>query len=90
MVSTYLRSLILALLFLTGTGGLLTSALAGESDPVVASVSGEPIRLSYVYQHIEALPLGDQIDVRDQLNDLPNRLLRKRCCFSTRYRRISS
>ena len=81
MVSTYLRSLILALLFLTGTGGLLTSALAGESDPVVASVSGEPIRLSYVYQHIEALPLGDQIDVRDQLERFTESVIKEEVLF---------
>ncbi len=81
MVSTYLRSLILGLLFLTGTGGLLTIALAGESDPVVASVSGEPIRLSYVYQHIEALPLGDQIDVRDQLERFTESVIKEEVLF---------
>ena len=81
MISTYLRSLILALLFLTGAGGLLTNALAGEPDPVVARVASEPIRLSYVYQHIEALPLGDQIDVRDQLERFTESVIKEQMLF---------
>jgi hypothetical protein len=71
----------LALSFLTGAGGLLTNALAGESDPVVARVSGKPIRLSYVYQHIEALPLGDQIDVRDQLDRFTESVIKQEILF---------
>jgi len=41
---------------------------AEEQDPIVAKVNGHEIRLSYVYQKIESLSLGDQIGVRKQLD----------------------
>ena len=81
MDSAYLRSLMLALSVLTAASGLLTNALAGESDPVVARIAGKPIRLSYVYQHIEALPLGDQIDVRDQLDRFTESVIKQEILF---------
>lgn len=66
---------------MTMIGGSLANALAGESDPVVASVDQVPIRLSYVYQHIEALPLGDQIDVRDQLDRFTESVIKQEMLF---------
>ncbi len=82
MVSAYLKSLALTLSLLTVVAGsLLANDIVAESDPVVARVASEPIRLSYVYQHIEALPLGDQIDVRDQLERFTESVVKQEMLF---------
>lgn len=79
MANTYLKSYALTLSLMAG--GLSTNAFANESDPVVARVDGTPIRLSYVYQHIESLPLGDQIDVRDQLDRFTESVIQEQLLF---------
>ena len=76
-----IKFLAIPLSLLIVSGGLLTNALANESDPVVASVDSVPIRLSYVYQHIEALSLGDQIDVRDQLDRFTESVIKQEILF---------
>lgn len=38
-----------------------------QSDPVVASINDHKIYLSYIYQQIESLPLGEQVAIRDRL-----------------------
>ena len=43
------------------------SSRAQAADPVVAKVNQHAIHLSYVYQKIESLPLGEQIDIRQQI-----------------------
>ena len=52
-------------------------------DPVVAKVNDHEIRLSYVYQQIEALALGDQIDVRDQINRFVDSVVQEELLFQS-------
>ena len=52
-----------------------------ESDPVVARVNDHEIHLSAVYESIESLPLGDQIDVRDQLERFIDSVVREEVLF---------
>ncbi|MEM7251310.1 MAG: peptidylprolyl isomerase [Pseudomonadota bacterium] len=56
------------------------SALA-EDDPLIASVNGNEIRLSYVYQQIEGMPLGDQLAVRSQLDQFSESIVREEVLF---------
>ena len=88
MYIAYKISLSLTLSLMIVTGGLLANAFAGESDPVVASVDSVPIRLSYVYQHIEALSLGDQIDVRDQLDRFTESVIQEEILFQYALRQL--
>ena len=88
MYTTYIKPLVLALSLLTVIGAPFASAFADESDPVVASVGGVPIRLSYVYRHIEALPLGDQIDVRDQFDRFTESVIQEEVLFQFGLRRL--
>jgi len=39
-----------------------------QSDPVIATINGHKIQLSYIYQQIESLPLGEQVAIREQLD----------------------
>ncbi len=77
----YIKFLALTASLMIATGGLSANAFADESDPVVASVDNVPIRLSYVYQHIEALSLGDQIDVREQLDRFTESVIQEEVLF---------
>jgi len=52
-----------------------------DSDPVVARVNDHEIHLSAVYESIESLPLGDQIDVRDQLERFIDSVVREEVLF---------
>ena len=45
----------------------LGAAVAAD-DPRVAVVNGHDIRLSYVYEQIESLPLGEQIVIRERFD----------------------
>ncbi|MFQ5545737.1 MAG: peptidylprolyl isomerase [Acidiferrobacterales bacterium] len=76
-----MKSFAIALLLLVPIGIPVADAFADASDPVVATVNDLPIRLSYVYQHIEALPLGDQIDVRDQLDRFTESVIQEEVLF---------
>ena len=86
--TTYMKSCAFALLLLVLVGIPVAKAFADEPDPVVATVNGVPIRLSYVYEHIEALPLGDQIDVRDQLNRFTESVIQEDVLFQFGLRRL--
>ncbi len=72
--------------------GLLSVAAtcwAGESsdtDPVLALVNGHEVRLSYVYAQIEAMPLGDQINVREQLDRFIDSVVREEVLFQSMLR----
>lgn len=69
--------------------GLLSVAAtcwAGESsdtDPVLALVNGHEVRLSYVYAQIEAMPLGDQVNVREQLDRFIESVVREEVLFQS-------
>ncbi len=72
-------------------GSLLAAATcwAGESsdpDPVLAIVNGHEVRLSYVYAQIEAMPLGDQINVREQLDRFIDSVVREEVLFKSMLR----
>ncbi len=54
-----------------------------EKDPVVARVNDREIRLSDVYREIETLPLGDQIDVREQIDRFTNSLIAEEALFQS-------
>lgn len=81
MLTDCLKPFALSLSLLMAAGGLLVNTAAAESDQLVASVDNVPIRLSYVYRHIEALPLGDQIDVRDQLDRFTESVINEELLF---------
>ena len=72
--------LMLVGLMLTGIP-LHPVARGAEPDPVVARVNDHEIRLSAVYESIESLPLGDQIDVRDQLERFIDSVVREEVLF---------
>jgi peptidyl-prolyl cis-trans isomerase C len=63
------------LLFLT-----VPAALADE-DPVLAVVNGHEIHRSYVYEQLEALPLGDQIEIRAQFDRFTDSIVREEVLF---------
>jgi len=88
MYIAYIKFLAITLSLLIVSGGLLANAFAGESDRVVASVDSVPIRLSYVYQRIEALSLGDQIDVRDQLDRFTESVIQEEILFQYALRQL--
>jgi parvulin-like peptidyl-prolyl isomerase len=56
------------------------AALAIE-DPVLAVVNGHQIHRSYVYEQLEALPLGDQIEIRAQFNRFTDSIVREEMLF---------
>ncbi len=69
-------------------GLLLVAATcwAGEgsdTDPVLAVVNGHEIRLSYIYAQIEAMPLGDQVNVREQLDRFIESVVREEVLFQS-------
>ena len=81
MITDFLKYITLSLSLLMSSGGLLAETVAAESDPVLASVNSVLIRLSYVYQNIETLQLGDQIDVRDQLDRFTESVINEEILF---------
>lgn len=62
-----LRGLITAPCLLLALSSVGWSA-EGQPDPLIATVNGHDIHLSYVYQQIESLPLGEQVALRDQFD----------------------
>ena len=64
----------------------LVDAWSQTPDPVVGRVNAHDIRLSYLYQKIEALPLGEQIDVRDQLNRFLESVIQEEVLFQSMLR----
>ncbi|ETW94977.1 MAG: hypothetical protein ETSY1_32535 [Candidatus Entotheonella factor] len=65
---------------------LAISAWAQAPDPVVGKVNDHDIRLSYLYQKIESLPLGEQIDVRDQLSRFLESVIQEEILFQSMLR----
>ncbi|ETW97705.1 MAG: hypothetical protein ETSY2_44125 [Candidatus Entotheonella gemina] len=59
---------------------------AQAPDPVVGKVNDHDIRLSYLYQKIESLPLGEQIDVRDQLSRFLESVIQEEVLFQSMLR----
>lgn len=55
-------------------------------DPVVGKVNDHDIRLSYLYQKIETLPLGEQIDIRDQLSRFLESVIQEEVLFQSMLR----
>ncbi len=69
---------------------LVESAPASErkrpSDPLVARVNGHDIHLSHVYKSIESLSLGDQIDVRGDLDIYIEAMVNEEVLFQWAFR----
>ncbi len=61
-------------------------AWAQAPDPVVGKVNERRIHLSYLYQKIETLPLGEQIDVRDQLSRFLESVIQEEVLFQSMLR----
>ncbi len=69
---------------LLGIGlSLSVKASAQAPDPVVGKVNDHDIHLSYLYQKIETLPLGEQIDVRDQLSRFLESVIQEEVLFQS-------
>jgi parvulin-like peptidyl-prolyl isomerase len=54
-----------------------------EDNPVLATVNGHEIRLSDVYRRIESFSLGDQIDVRAQIDRFTNSMVTEEVLFQS-------
>ncbi len=54
-----------------------------EKDPVLAIVNGHPIKQSYIYSQIDGMPLGDQINVREQLDRFVESIIREEILFQS-------
>ncbi len=68
-------------------GCLLISAAsiasAEDEDPIVANVNGHEIRLSYVYEQIEGVALGDQLSVRQNLPRFIESIVREEILYQS-------
>ncbi len=67
---------------LTGLLAGITPSLAND-DPLVARVNGYPIHDSYVYKQIEALPLGEQVALRQRIDGFAESLVREEVLFQS-------
>ncbi|MCZ6873179.1 MAG: hypothetical protein O7G88_06560 [bacterium] len=65
---------------------MLSVTWAQPKDPVIATVNGHNIRLSYVYGKIESLSLGEQIDVRAQLQSFTDSVIQEEILFQSMLR----
>ena len=54
---------------------------SAADDPIIAQVGDTPIHLSYVYRQIEALPLGDQLQYRENLSQFVESIIREEVLF---------
>jgi len=54
-----------------------------EKDPVLAIINGHPIKQSYIYTQIDSMPLGDQINVREQLDRFIESIIREEILFQS-------
>lgn len=52
-----------------------------DENPLVASVNGHEVRLADIYRQIESLPLGDQIAVRERLDQFIEAMIREEVLF---------
>lgn len=60
-----------------------TTINADQSDPLAATVNNYKIHESYIYQKIEELPLGDQIDLRDQIDRFLESVIQEEVLFQS-------
>ena len=81
-----LGSLLIAGWMLMPVSQAQTPNPAEAPDPVVGKVNDHDIRLSYLYQKIETLPLGEQIDVRDQLHRFLESVIQEEILFQSMLR----
>ena len=58
-----------------------TAPPAPAQDPIVARVNGREIRLSDIYDVIEALPLAEQIDLRERIERFAESLITEEMLF---------
>ena len=65
---------------------MLVDAWSQTPDPVVGRVNEHDVRLSYLYQKIESLSLGEQIDVRDQLSRFLESVIQEEVLFQSMLR----
>lgn len=75
------RSLLLWLLAMGLLSAVPHVTLGAEDDPVVARVNAHEIRLSHIYDLIEALPLGEQIAVRDRIGQFAESVITEEILF---------
>jgi parvulin-like peptidyl-prolyl isomerase len=66
--------------------GALSVAWSQDADTVLATVNGHEIRLSYVYRKVEALALGEQIDIRAQLERFVDSVIKEEILFQSMLR----
>ncbi len=62
------------------------SQAQAPDDPIVGKVNDHDIRLSYLYQKIETLSLGEQIDIRDQLSRFLESVIQEEVLFQSMLR----
>jgi peptidyl-prolyl cis-trans isomerase C len=75
-----LRAIVVCTLLLAANAWATESP---DADPVLAVVNGYDIRLSYVYAQIEAMPLGDQVSIRQQLERFIESIVREEVLFQS-------
>jgi hypothetical protein len=68
-------------LLLLGGAALGAEPAGPRQDPLVARVNGHELRLSQVYDSIENLSLGDQIDVRSELETYVEAMVNEEVLF---------
>ena len=61
--------------------GPQAAALSRKQQPIVARVNEQDIRLSEVFESIESLSLGDQIDARGELNTYIEAMINEEVLF---------
>lgn len=86
-------ALFCAFLFLAAPGGAAwaqsargaktAAAKPGGDNPVLARVNGKAITLADVYKQIESLSLGDQINVRDQIDRFTDSIVTEEVLFQS-------
>ncbi len=54
-----------------------------DDDPVLAVVNGHELRLSFVYEQIESMPLGDQLLLRQERDRFVESLIREEILFQS-------
>lgn len=54
---------------------------AANDDEIIAVVNGYEVQQSYVYEQLEALPLGDQIEIRAQMSRFVDSIVREEVLF---------
>ena len=55
--------------------------VAANDDEILAVVNGHEIRSAYVYEQLEALPLGDQVEIRAQMARFIDSIVREETLF---------